>query len=371
MYRFFTKLFTFLSVCLLITSCNSGKKALQRGDYFTAVMTSVERLRTNPEHKKSRETLQESYRLAVDWSDKLAKNTIASSAPNKYKTALFEYEKINRMYEAIGRSPGATRVIRYPVEKYKEVNELKSLAAAESYEAGIVAMMNNNRADAKRAYFLFREANNFVPGYAEAIEMMAQAEYNATLRVVFEENNFSYQGYSLQPAILNATNDQFIKFFSTSQAENEAFDFADHFLYVTISSMQPGTERIKSEVRTVSDSVTTGEKEVKGVKIPIKEKVEAEFTTHIKQISATGQARITIQDAKSQATLLTRDVNSVFEWTDSWATVKGDQRALNDAQKKLVAKREPRISTNDLMRGLQNDMDRKVIAELRDFYSRY
>ena len=367
----FTKSLLFALTLMILISCNSGKKALERGDYFTAVMTSVERLRSNPDHKKSKETLQESYRLAVDWSESRAKNTITSNAPNKYLTALMEYEKINAMYEAIQRSPGATKIIRYPVEKYKEVSELKSKAAEESYEAGIVAMMNNNREDAKRAYFLFRESNNLVPGYREAIEMMGQAEYNATLRVVFEENNFSYQGYSLQPAILNATNNQFIKFFSKIQAENESSDFADHYLFVTISSMQPGTERIKSEVRTLSDSVKIAEKEVNGVKIPIKEKVEAELTTHTKQMSATGQARLLIRDARSQATLFTRDVTSFYEWTDSWATVKGDQRALNADQKKLVSKREPRISTNELMRGLQSDMDRRVSIELRDFYSRY
>ncbi len=372
MINLLTRVFPLILVVLFLHACSSGKKALQRGDYFTAVMTAVERLRSNPDHKKSKEILQESYRLAVDWSETSARNTITSNAPNKYKTALNEYEKINAMYEAIRRSPGATKVVRYPVEKYKEVSELKSKAAEESYEAGIVALMNNNRSDAKRAYFLFRESNNLVPGYREAIEMMAQAEYNATLRVVFEENNFSYQGYTLQPAILNSTNNnQFIKFYSKAQVIDEAPDFPDQFLYVTISSMQPGTERVTREIKTIVDTVKVGEKEVKGVKEPIYERVEAELTTNTKNMSATGQVRLVIHDAKSQSVLMSRDVSSLYDWSDSWATIKGDQRALNAEQKKLLAKKEPRISTNDLMRGLQSDMDRKVTAELRSFYSQY
>lgn len=372
MKHIFTNVITTLTLIILISSCSSGKKALQRGDYYNAVMTSVDRLRGNPNHKKSKETLKESYRLAVDWSESQAKNTIASNAPNKYMTALSEYEKINRMYEAIRRSPAAMKVVGSPVERYKEVNNLKTKAAEENYEAGIVALMKNTQEEAKRAYFLFRDANSLVPGYREAIEMMAKAEYNATLRVAFEETNFSYQGYTLQPAILNsANNNQFIKFYPKAQADQEGPGFAHQILQVSISSMQPGTERITREIRTVSDTVKVGEKDVKGVKEPIRERVEAELTTHTKNMSATGLVRIIILDAQTRSTLLSRDVASNFEWSDSWATFKGDERALSDTQKKLAAKKEPRISTNDLMRGLQQDMDRKVSAELRSFYSRY
>ncbi|HMQ00636.1 MAG TPA: hypothetical protein PKC24_12705 [Cyclobacteriaceae bacterium] len=361
----------FLVLLIVSAACSSGKKALQRGDYFTAVMTATERLRTNPDHKKSKETLQESYRLAVEWCETSAKDIIASNAPNKYRNALREYDRINVMYEAIRRSPGASKVIRHPVEKYQEVSNLKTMAAEESYEAGIVAMMGSSREDARRAYFLFRDANNFVPGYRESLEMMAQAEFNATLKVVFEENNLSYQSYTLEPTIMSAVSNQFIKFYPKGFAANEAPDFADHLLFITIASMQPGVERVRSEVRTVADSVKTGEREVNGTKVPIKERVEAELTIYTKQMNANGQTRVVIRDARTQATLLSRDVASLFEWSDSWATAKGDQRALNEEQRKLIAKRESRISINDLMRGLQADMDRKVAAELREFYGRF
>ena len=44
-----------------ILSCTSGKKAMERGDYYQSVISAVDRLRKNPDHKKSTETLQISY----------------------------------------------------------------------------------------------------------------------------------------------------------------------------------------------------------------------------------------------------------------------------------------------------------------------
>ena len=41
--------------------------------------------------------------------------------------------------------------------------------------------------DAKRAYHLFREANQFVPGYQEVNDMIAEAKFNATLKVIVEQ----------------------------------------------------------------------------------------------------------------------------------------------------------------------------------------
>ena len=49
------------------------------------------------------------------------------------------------MYEQIRKSPGAKRVIPNPKNYYDKITELKKKAAKESYDAGITAMLNNNR----------------------------------------------------------------------------------------------------------------------------------------------------------------------------------------------------------------------------------
>ena len=150
-------LYLVISVFFL-DSCSSGKSAYKHGDYYDAVLTAVQRLRQNPDHKKSKEVLSLSYQLAVNFLETDAQNQIASNANFKWRSAVQNYEKINRLYEEIRTSPGALRVIPNPVTKYKELTDVKGKAAEESYEAGVQAMLKNTRGDAKQAYFLFQVA---------------------------------------------------------------------------------------------------------------------------------------------------------------------------------------------------------------------
>ena len=80
---------------LFIMACSSGKKAYERGDYFEAVMKSVNRLRQNPDHAKSLEALRNAYPLAVEYYENEAKNEIASNSAFKWKNAIQYYNSIN------------------------------------------------------------------------------------------------------------------------------------------------------------------------------------------------------------------------------------------------------------------------------------
>lgn len=63
-----------LVAMLVLDGCNSGKKAFERGNYYEAVLKSVSRLRKNPDHRKSKETLRKSYPLALQTLEKKVKN---------------------------------------------------------------------------------------------------------------------------------------------------------------------------------------------------------------------------------------------------------------------------------------------------------
>jgi len=54
---------------LLLFGCSSGKKLLESGDYYQSVLQSVERLRKNPDHRKSSETLNSAYPLALKYHE--------------------------------------------------------------------------------------------------------------------------------------------------------------------------------------------------------------------------------------------------------------------------------------------------------------
>ncbi|HPM32390.1 MAG TPA: hypothetical protein PLJ60_18795, partial [Chryseolinea sp.] len=70
-------LFLFL---LILTACSSGKKAYEQGDYYSAVLQAVNRLRQKPDHEKSAEALRNAYPLAIERLQEQVNNEIASNS---------------------------------------------------------------------------------------------------------------------------------------------------------------------------------------------------------------------------------------------------------------------------------------------------
>ncbi len=356
---------------LLLESCSSGKSALNQGDYYSAVSQAVARLRQNPDHKKSREVLKTSYQLAIDYLQTDAQNQIASNASFKWSNSVQNYDRINNLYEQIRTSPGALQVIPNPVNKYKELAEVKNKAAEETYEAGVQAMLKNTRADARQAYFLFTEANNYAPGYRESVAMMEQSRFNATLKVVVEPYFQNYYDWNFEPVIFGVRPSQFVKFYTPREAQDANIPQVDQFVKVVVNTYSEGRPAITKRVETFKDSVKVSEKTVNNQKVPVFEKVTATITIYEKYITARGSITLYIKDAISNAELRNSDIVSDERWADRWATYSGDLRALTDENKKLCESKEPYMVRDFLRNRTKKELDNKLANSLSGFYSQY
>jgi len=366
------RLYSFILLSLMfLDSCSSGKAAYKQGDYYEAVLSAVQRLRGKPDHKKSREVLKLSYQLAVDYLETDAKNQIAANANFKYKTAVENYEKINHLYEEIRTSPGALRVIPKPVTKFDELTDVKAKAAEETYEAGIQALLKNTREDAKQAYYLFNDANNFSPGFREAIEMIEQAKFNATLKVVVQPSLINYRDWNFEPVVFGYNSNLFVKLYTPQQAEELNLEKVDQYVKVIVNGYQEGRPVVTTKTESFSDSVKTGEKTVKGVKTPIYTKVSATLTTYTKKITGRGVINLTITDAGNRAEIKNDDIIADETWSGSWGTYRGDERALSDGDKKLCQRKEPYPERNYIENRVRKELDNKLSNELRYFYNKY
>lgn len=98
---------TLLILSIVISACSSGEKALQKGNYYSAVLKSVDRLRSNPDKSKAQQTLLESYPLAVQWSKREIVSILNSLDPMKNTKSIGQYQILNRMYDEINRCPAA------------------------------------------------------------------------------------------------------------------------------------------------------------------------------------------------------------------------------------------------------------------------
>lgn len=364
-------LLLFISSVVLLDSCSSGKTALKKGNYYDAVLQAVNRLRQNPDHKKSIEVLRTSYQMAIEYLETDAQNQIASNANFKWKNAVQDYENINYLYEQIRTSPGALKVIPKPINKYKELTEVKSKAAEESYEAGIQSMMKDTRDDAKRAYFLFVEANALSPGYRESIEMMEQSKFNATIKVIVEPSIQNYYDWNFEPVVFGVNPSQFVKFYTPRQAQDAGLTKVDQFVRLVVNGYSENKPAITKRVENYKDSVKVGEKTVNNVKVPVYEKVSGSSTIFEKQITSRGSITLFIKDAASNVELRNSDLISEERWSDRWATCTGDQRAIPAGINKLCGVKEPYMARDFLILQTKKELDNKLASALSSFYGGY
>lgn len=367
---------------LFLTACTSGKKAYERGDYFEAVMQSVNRLRQNPDHDKSRETLKNSYPLAVDWLVTDANNQIASNSPSKWRNAIASYDKINQMYETIRQSPGALKVIRDPKNYYAEIGPLKEKAAEESYNAGIDALMKGTRDEAKRAYYNFSDAQAFVPGYKDVIEYLDKSKFEATLKVIIEQvavpARYSLSGDFFQDKVeeylhQNYPDRGFIKFYTPEEAKNINLPKVDQILRIQFDDFSVGNTTVKEKEETVKrDSVKVGEAKVDGKTIPVYNTVSAKLITTRKEVVSSGLLSMIIVDANSNGVLTHKKFPGEYSWVSTWGRFNGDERALSDQQLAICKRKElqPPVA-QDLFLEFTRPIYNQLIPALQGFYRNY
>lgn len=367
---------------VLLAACSSGKKAYERGDYFGAVMKAITRLRQNPDHSKTVETLRSAYPLAVNFYETQANNEIASNSAFKWKNAIQAYNQINYMYEQIRQCPGCLKVISNPKNYYSEIGPLKEKAADESYNAGITALMKGTRADAKQAYFNFKDVQAFVPGYKDVVEYLDKSKFEATVKVILEQipvpARYNLSGGFFQDKVeeyLHSSypDDGFVKFYTPQEASTANLPQADQIMRIQFDDFSVGNVNMKEKEETVSkDSVKVGEAKVEGKTVPVYNTVKAKLTTYRKEVISTGLLSMLIVDAKSNGVLTHKKFNGEYSWVNSWARFNGDERALTDQQLNLCKQKEMQPPVNqDLFLEFTKPIYSQLVPAIKGFYQNY
>lgn len=371
-----------LTAAVIFLGCSSGKKAYERGDYYEAVIKSVQRLRQKPDHGKSQEALQNAYPLALEVLESQATNAIASDAPFKYKTAIGAYNQINHLYEEIRQCPACMKVVRSPKNFYAEIAPLKERAAEESYNAGINALMKGTRNDARQAYFNFADAQAFVAGYKDVVEYLEKAKWEATLKVVVEQipvpARYNLSGTFFQNKVesflhSNYPDNGFIKFYTDSEAKTVNLGTPDQILRIQFDDFSVGNTNLKEKEETVTkDSVKVGETKIDGKVVAVYNTVKAKLTTFRKEVISNGLLSMVVVDGKTNGVLSHRKFNGQFTWVNSWAKFNGDERALTEQQLLLCRQHEVQPPpAQDLFLEFTKPIYDQLIPALKSFYAAY
>jgi chemotaxis protein histidine kinase CheA len=249
--------YAYMITVLVVSACSSGKSTFEHGNYYEAVLTSVNRLRRNSDHKKSVETLRQAYPMAVTFYEDRAKTSLASAEPFKWNSVVDSYTAINTMYDEIKRCPGALAVIPNPINYFSKLQEAKQNAAEEQYAAGILALQVDDRESAKKAYAFFKAANAFVPGYKEVNSYLQAALDAATVKIVVEPIPVHSKAVGVSAEFFNdkiseyvhsASISEFVKFYTRDEAKKIKLN-PNHIIQLEFDDFTVG-------------QVTTNEKEI-------------------------------------------------------------------------------------------------------------
>jgi len=343
-------LFITILISIFITSCTSPKKLLEKGNYYEAVLLSVEKLKKNPNNKKAQETLRDAYHLAVNdllnklERDKLIQPQFANS------TAAYTYSDLNRLYEKVQQSPVAKQIIRNPDNFYAQLAKVKTLAADEQYKAGVEQLSIGNRENAKQAYYYFQDADSFVKNYKDVSDKIDESYNLSMLIVLINLKPVQSRMYNLSAGIFynqvkNIFNQieqkEFVRFYTPRQAKEMRLNRPDQVLTINFEDFVVGEIHTTKHIEKMqSDSVKVGQITLDdGTKKDVYGTVKAIVNINRMEVISRGIINLNINQKDYNKILINQNFAGDYVWFNEWGSYNGDKRALTRNQIEICSRR--------------------------------
>ena len=341
----------YLSILLVLASCSkSGRRALESGEYFNAVLQSIEKLKRDPDNSKALEVLPNAYKYAsLDLLEDInrAKN---ANQQFKYERVLEDYQKLNEMHEKIEMCISCRNIVKAS-SHFSEFDEAKEIAATERYNFGndllIKGTMNSGRLAYDSFEILYRYAPDFKDVKIKMEEALSQGSYHVVVEPpmvnskLYQYSNEYFQGRIDEFLQTNRRLNKFIRFYQPIEAKTLKLA-PDHVVKLEFIDFVVGETIINTEKKTVTskDSVKTGTAKIEGKNVDVYAKVNAIITKSQKTVRSRGLLSMEIYDFKTNKSLIKEQLPGEFYWNNSWASFNGDERALTKEELNLTRNRE-------------------------------
>ena len=374
-----------LASIIFITSCSkSGTKALEKGNYYEAVLQSVDKLKKDSDNSKALEVLPTAYRNAQeDFMRDIARARNANQQ-FRWETILDYYNKLNKMQESIERCTACRRIVS-PQTYFQETEEARDNAAAERYVLGDDILRRNklSKPDARVAFNHFEQISIFAPNYKDARNRMEEALNLGSVHVVVEQpkvnsrlyqySNEYFQGKVEEFLRTNRRINKFIRFYSPEEAKTVRVK-PDQVVRLEIIDFVVGETNVATDRQNVTsrDSVKTGEATVNGKKVSVYGKVAATIIKSRKAVRSRGLLSMEIFDYQTNKTLSREDIPGEFTWINEWASFNGDERALTTSELNMTRNREQLPPPpQQLFIEFTKPIYDQVTSRIRRFYDKY
>lgn len=363
---------------IILSSCSTGKKALQKGNYYSAITKAVERLKSDPDNTKAKQVLEEGYPLAMQWSQEELDIALSANQAFKWERTIDIMQQTNRLSKLIRSTPAARKIISQPKSYTSELDMAYEKAAQERYQIGVQFMNKLTREDARVAYKHFEKADQFIPGYEDVSQKLLLAKELATLNVVVEAATVNTRTYKLSSEffynqVFEYLNNQFppqgfVNFLSPSQAEEFQLTQPDFIVQMEFFDFSVGNlvrhEKEESLVRREQVAINDTTEVTKIYRAKLK--------TYTDEVISNGRLNYKIVDFPTNKLLRDKLVPGAFTWINEYAIYVGDKKALNETQYQFTQNTALPLPPNqDLFIEFTRPIYDQLTVDLKSFFRRY
>lgn len=369
--------YTFLSISILLFSaCSSGNK-IPTTTEDKALGSALKKLSKDPSNSELQTTVTKLYNQAAkSHLDKIeVYNTLTEA--DKWIRIVKEYEALNKLYHTVAGSAAAKLINAPPYTS--DIQNAKQNGAEAYYTVGVSELEKGDKQSARNAFYAFRKANEFVPGYKDVRQQISIAHENAVIKVVINpirDNTFFYNSMGWNNYGNNYNNDYFQRslvndlggnynktqpalFYTDWEARRENIipDWEVDLTWQYINIPQPMTNQYS---RNLSRQIEKGRDTAGKVQY---ETVTATLYIVKKYFTASGDMELRVTDVNTGRNITTNRFNERFDWQEEYATYRGDSRALSSSDHALLNNHSYRIPRNE---DIVTELSRRIYPQIKN-----
>ena len=359
---------------LMLVSCSGKKqieKSLHSGNYDQAIEDALRKLETNKNKERKQDyiiMLQNAYVKAVERDLQSINHLKKDGNPEHFKNIYELYLTLNARQEAIkpvlplniGNKP-----VRLDFKDYSNaIVESRQAVSDHMYRTGLQLLKSNHKQDLKEAYNTFHYVDQINPKYKDVRNLMQEAHNLGTDYVIVSIENQTDQVIPrrLEDDLLNFDTyglDQFWTVYHANPDPKLSYDYA---MSLQLKRINISPEKLNEKQLLREKQIVDGwkyQKDSKGnvakdslgkdIKIDNIIDVKARYFEYHQFKSTQVLADVVYVDLKSNQTLDVFPITSEFVFEHIYATVKGDERALNQVDRDLLRNRRISFPSNEDM----------------------
>jgi hypothetical protein len=244
-------------------------------------------------------------------------------------------------------------------------------------------MQRYDKQSYQNAYREFQAALRFKPGNRDAMMKMDEAYDYAVTNVIIlpmqQQGGYVYSSYAVGGDNLDdqlvrnlqySSGNEFVKFYSAWDARGKNIRI-DQQVDMRIADVNMGRYQDYRTTRRVTKEIVVKETVYK-VDSVVKEyaRVSADITTTRRTIASNAVLQVQVRDQDGRW-LWSDNVTGQHNWSTEFASYTGDIRALSDADKQLISRRQEFGPTeNEIMNVILNQISNDVQYRIKNYFNR-